>query len=361
MNLIEELQTMQRQNDPGRRREMLSAFADLFFDSAEHYSDRLLVQYSDVLTDLLQRVDPETRAEIADRIADAPHASQALHLFLAQAELDVAAPVLRRSRHLGDEALVEIATRKTEGHRLAIAMREHLSEAVTDVLVEFGEPTVLQAVTLNLGAEISELSFGRLAQFAEDDEDLLEAMSHRPDLPRAAADRILRLLPAEARSRLATLLAADRDSVRPLLSQAAWVARQQRLDRALERLEAKGLIRQIAEGELPRDVVVKWLAGKDRVLDLALVFAELADFRESVMASCLLKADNGPLVVLIRSLDISEDAVRSIAMMRCRRLALPLSARDQLLARWKAIQPDTAKRAMRFTRLRAAHGAAAAA
>lgn len=359
MNVIEELQDMQRNNDPDHRRRMLSRFADMFFDNAEHYSDRLLVQFSDVLADLLQRVDPETRAEIAERIADAPHASQALHLFLAQAELDVAAPVLRRSKVLDDHSLVEIASSKSEGHRLAIAMREHLSETVTDVLVDLGEPTVLQAVTMNLGAEISATSFGKLAAHAESDDVLLEAMSYRPDLTREAADKVLRLLPNEARSRLAALLAADRDSVRPLLTQAAWEAKQQRLDRALDRLETKGLVRQVLEGELTRDVVVKWLAGKDRVLDLALVFSELADFREPVMASCLLKADNGPLVVLARSLDLSEDAVRSVAVLRCRRLGLPLSARDMMMERWRAIGPDTAKRAMRFTRLRSAHAAAA--
>jgi Uncharacterised protein conserved in bacteria (DUF2336) len=57
--------------------------------------------------------------------------------------VEVAAPVLTHSDQLDDQALVENARTKSQGHLLAISSREVLTKIVTDILVDRGNPLVV--------------------------------------------------------------------------------------------------------------------------------------------------------------------------------------------------------------------------
>ena len=349
MDMIEDLVALSHDPSPDKRRQLLRGVADMFLDDIETYTDRSLVLLTDVLTDLLKQVDETTRAEIAGRLSDAPNAGEALHLFLAYDDPDVAGPVLRNSRVLSDEALVDIAETKGQAHRLAIAMRDHLTETVTDTLISKGESPVLKAVTNNYGAAISDNSFMKLADHARSDDGLLDAMSYRADMPRQVADNVLSLMPEDARIRLGALLAADRDAVRPLMEKAADLTKRKKMGRALERLETKGLIRQIRDHEMNFDEVLLWLADRDRILDLALVLSEFSKVDEALATGAILKVNAAPVVILLRSLDVGEEAVKSLANLRCRRLNLPRTMADHMLDRWAELDEATAQRALRFT------------
>ncbi|WP_436640390.1 DUF2336 domain-containing protein [Microbaculum sp. FT89] len=347
--MIEDLVALSQDPAPEKRRQLLREVADLFLNDVETYSDRSLVLFTDVLTGLLKQVDESTRAEIAERLSDAPNAGEALHMFLAYDEVEVAGPVLRNSRHLSDEVLVDIAEHKGQAHRLAIAMRETLTESVTDILIAKGESPVLRAVTGNFGASISTSSFATLADHARTDDTLLDAMSYRADMPRQVADTVLNLLPEDARIRLAALLAADREAVRPLMEKAAALTKQKKMSRALERLETKGLIRQVRQKEMTLEQVIVWLSERDRILDLSLVLSDFSRIDEAVATGAILKVNAAPAVILLRSLEVDEDAVRAVAIMRCRRLNLPQSMADHLVDRWRELDEPTAQRALRFT------------
>jgi hypothetical protein len=71
-----------------------------------------------------------------------------------------AAPVLTHSDQLDDEALVENARTKSQGHLLAISGRITLVAAVTDVLVDRGNQFVLTGTARNLGAAFSDFFRG---------------------------------------------------------------------------------------------------------------------------------------------------------------------------------------------------------
>jgi len=347
--MIENLVQLSRDPSPARRRELLRSIADMFLDEAEPYNDRLLVQFTDVLTILLKQVDTRARTEFAERVSEAPQAGHALHYALANDNLDVATPVLSRSTLLDDENLVEIASHRGQGHLEAIATRDRLSAAVTDALVAYGDNPVLRIVTGNFGAEFSQASFETLAEKATADSELLNAMSFRPDIPRKIADTILKLLPNDARMRLSALLAADPTAIRPLFRKAAALTKQKKLGRSLERLETKGLIQQVRKGDVSLDQVVCVLADKNRILDLALALSDFAKIEEALVTGAILKVNAAPVVVLLRALELNEEAVRAVANLRCRRLNLPNSMREHLLERWNELDAPSAKRAMRFT------------
>jgi len=98
-------------------------------------------------------------------------------------DIAISGPALEKSSSLTDQTLVEIATKKSQKHLAAIAGRVQISEPVTDVLVDRGNPEVSRKVTANLGARFSEIGFVKLLNRAKSDRDLATAISKREDLP----------------------------------------------------------------------------------------------------------------------------------------------------------------------------------
>src|ERR1019366_5227013 len=77
-------------------------------------------------------------------------------------DIAVSGPVLENSSALSDQALVEIAGKKSQKHLAAIAGRSQICESVTDILVDRGNSEVARKVTANHGSRFSELGFVKL-------------------------------------------------------------------------------------------------------------------------------------------------------------------------------------------------------
>ena len=84
---------------------------------------------------------------------------------------------------MNDTDLVDIAQTKGQAHLLAIAGRDGIGEAVTDVLVRRGDPEVVRNVADNQSAKLSEGGFSALVKRAEGDGELAEKVGQRPDIP----------------------------------------------------------------------------------------------------------------------------------------------------------------------------------
>ena len=169
------------------------------------------------------------------------------------------------------------------------------------MLVDRGEKRVVRAVTNNLGAEISDESFNKILDKAADDPELQSAVSYRADMPLEIAERALKVLPPEKRDRLVALMAEEPDTV------TALVGKARRLDQGNSglpsragALQTKGLIVQIRENEIDLDSVLVLLAREDRYQNLALILAEFARMKESVVLNALFKVDDGAIVLLLQ-------------------------------------------------------------
>ena len=76
-----------------------------------------------------------------------------------------------------------MARTKGQAHLAAIAGREGIGEAVTDVLVRRGDNEVMRNVADNQSAKLSEGGFSALVKRAEGDGELAEKVGQRPDIP----------------------------------------------------------------------------------------------------------------------------------------------------------------------------------
>jgi hypothetical protein len=123
----------------------------------------------------------------------------------------LAAPVLRDSNRLSEKDLIEIAKTCSQQHLLEISGRDTLSEALTDVLMRYGDVNVSNALAWNAGARFSECGYATLVGRAERDESLTEKLGLRLDIPA----NLLRELLAKATDMVrARFLTAPRPAMR---------------------------------------------------------------------------------------------------------------------------------------------------
>ncbi len=91
-----------------KRRELLRDVTDLFFATAESRTDREAELFDDILCSIAQEMPPEALVSLSKRFATATQAPPELVKRLAQSEIAVAEPLLKRSRQLSDEDLISI-------------------------------------------------------------------------------------------------------------------------------------------------------------------------------------------------------------------------------------------------------------
>ena len=110
---------------------------------------------ADILVGLLRTCSAELRRRCATglvRINDAP---KALLRYLARDEIGIAGPLLEAGLGFDDSDLIAAARGGVSSHWHAIARRRGLSEPVTDVLLQTGDVTVMEAVLRNPTTRLS--------------------------------------------------------------------------------------------------------------------------------------------------------------------------------------------------------------
>jgi len=218
--LIAELEgrTSERRS-PERWSEMLGQITILFLTDAYRFNDVQIALFDAVFLQLVERVNAQTLASLSDKLSGISAAPpDTMRRLALHGDILVAGPVLRRSRHLTDENLVEIANLRSEAHLLEIAGRQAVSASVSDELVARGELSVLRRLAQNLGVKFSEDGCVALVAKARQDKALAEQIVHRSDIPPALRrelaakviddrTRVLQAVPSSVQDKVRTALA----------------------------------------------------------------------------------------------------------------------------------------------------------
>jgi uncharacterized protein (DUF2336 family) len=184
LSSVPELDTMLMRVSGAQRAAILQQVVDLFLAGAGAFSAHQVAMFDAIMKTLTVNVEPTALIQLGVRLAETDAAPIEIIIRLSNDDdIAVARPVLERSNVLTDEHLVETARTKSQNHLLAIAGRVRITAVVTDVLVHRGNLAVMQRVTANLGATLSERGFCRLISEAGDDQRLGEMVAERQDLP----------------------------------------------------------------------------------------------------------------------------------------------------------------------------------
>jgi len=171
---------------------------------AGRYCEDEIATFGDVIGRLADEIETVARAQLSHRLAKLECAPASVIRKLAfDDEIEVAGPVLRESERLDDAALIENASTKSQEHLLAIASRQTLSEALTDVLASRGDGDVANAVVRNQGARFSGAGFLHMVKRAENDSILAENLGLRRDIPRHLFQQLIAKASDDAKKRIA--------------------------------------------------------------------------------------------------------------------------------------------------------------
>jgi uncharacterized protein (DUF2336 family) len=201
--LIADLEEAIQEGQQDKRIAILRRVTDLFVVGAHGFANDHVELFGDLLTRLANQVESRALAELSAKLAPVANAPNAIiQRFARHDEIAVAGPVLTQSVRLSETDLIEIARSKGQMHLGAISERTRLPAAVTDVLVERGDTTVVRKLSLNQGAAFSSAGFGALTNRAEHDEELAENLGGRMDLPPSALRNLMAKATQQVRARL---------------------------------------------------------------------------------------------------------------------------------------------------------------
>jgi len=202
-SLVNEIQDAATSGSTKRQIKALTRITDLFLAGSAGYSKRQVELFDEVFKTLVEVIELKTRVMLAERLAADPGTPPALaRAFATSNTAAVAAPMLSRSTALGDADLIASAGRQSQDHLYAIAQRETISEAVTDILIDRGERRVVHAVAGNEGARISDGGIGKLVQQSGGDVMLALRVGARRDIPRHHFVKLLETASVEVCSKI---------------------------------------------------------------------------------------------------------------------------------------------------------------
>ena len=206
-SLIDEIQDTTVSESTKRQLRALTRITDLFVAGSARYSKEQIELFDEVFKTLVAVIELKTRVKLARHLAANSNAPATLvRAFAFDDAIAVAAPVLSQSTALSEADLVVNASTKSQGHLYAIAQRRTISEAITEILIERGEPKVVHTVAKNAGACFSDGSFRVLVVRAGDDAQLALHVGTRRDIPR---HHFLKLLETASASVCSKIVAAN--------------------------------------------------------------------------------------------------------------------------------------------------------
>jgi uncharacterized protein (DUF2336 family) len=354
-SLLAELEDAIHSGSQDRRVATLRRVTDLFLSESERLNENQIAVFDDVLCQLVKRIETKAIVELSSRLAPVDNAPIEVIRRLARDDsIAVAQPVLSRSVRLTSEDLIEVAKSKGQQHLLAIAGRQNLSSAVTDVLVVRGDRDVRHKLADNAGAAFSESGLATLAKSAENDDHLTERIGLRLDLPLHLLRELLQKATEAVRARLLALASVEqRENIQRALTKVSndvqrELASPRDLKRALAKIELMKERGQLDEQQLLGFANTR--QHDEMVAALAVLTAMPVELVVPVMKSA--RTDGSMVICKAAGLQWSTTE----AILKSRIIKKPMTEAETAAAQQEYLQlsQPTAQRTLRFWKVRVA-------
>ncbi|SMF78290.1 Uncharacterized conserved protein, DUF2336 family [Tistlia consotensis] len=313
---VQQLLELARNKSQEGRRLLVATISDLFEASGETLTERERALMSDILNKLIRDFEMKVRRELSERLARRGHAPREVVLMLANDEIEVARPILLVSEVLHDQDLVEIIRHRTIQHQLAIAMRQHVSETVSDALVETGNSDVIKALLDNGNARVSTATMEYLVEESRRVDTYQEPLVRRSDLNPALARRMCLWVGAALRSYILGNYEIDPTELDDVLEEVTdETVGAVTEDEEIAEDSSVRLARGLAdEGRLTVEMLVQVLRQGEIALFEAL-FAEMTKLRLRLVRRIVYEPGGEGLVIACRALEIEKPQFTSIFLM----------------------------------------------
>lgn len=348
-SILEELTRSVESGGAEERLRILRRVTDMFMAGAQIYSDTQIAMFDDIFQQLAAELEIAVRARLARTIADLERAPRKLvRSFAFDDDIQVAAPVLVRSRELSDGDLVENARSKSQAHLLAIAERLELSESVTDVLVDRGDIRVVRRVARNRRARFSLPGYDKLIVRARRDRKLALTVGQRRDLPRHCFLKLLESASASVRAQLEAAHPQFAAKVQVSIEQVAAELQQEAREFSKQHALASRKMRSRLRGRDATDADVHAPAHAQDFDKTALSLSRLGEFPLELVERALLDAGTDMVLVLAKAAGCSWTTARALLQMRDAGRNLSADDLQRCTEQYRKLEPEMARSVIRL-------------
>jgi len=343
-----------------RRRELLRQVTGIFMAHPEEIGETEMALYDTVMSQLSNDMEQMVRAEIANTIASARVAPMGLLRRLASDNIEVAEPILTRSRALSENDLMHIVSTQGQEHLRAVSKREEVPESVSGVIVRRGDDTTLHTLLSNDGARLSRAANEEVIQRAQVNPALHEVVVNRQDMP---AD-LMNDMYFVVESRLRERIIAENDKLDPAMIEQALSRGRDKVavaygsfpeDYARITTEVEALRKN---ARLTPTLLAKYMRDPNPTYFLC-ALAQMADIDFLTAKRLVEKKEIDALAIACKAADLDKALFLTYAMIMLSDQENAMGKASEYARLYTDLPRDTALRTIRFWRMRRAEGHAA--
>ncbi|UTW56592.1 DUF2336 domain-containing protein [Kordiimonas sp. SCSIO 12610] len=314
-NELQNLLLLARSKSSDARSRLLENISDLFLSDAGRLSEHERALMSDILSKLISQVEKDIRKELANILQQTGGDFPDVVKLLANDDVDIARPLLEKSNLLKDPDLIEIIRMRTDEHRMSVAMRDELSEQVTDALIEYGNDDVLETLLNNHDTTLSKRTMEYMVAESRRVDRFQEPLLMRADLPGDLAYKMYWWVSAALRKRIVTEFEVEPVQFERMVRRAANSVITEQTNEQSSYVRAQKLVRRMYEnGELSIQFLISTLR-QQRVAVFVAGTAELAGI--SFRTAWRIFSDNGgeSFAVLAKAIGMDRSQFTSIFLL----------------------------------------------
>jgi len=297
------------------RNELAEHISDLFLSPEGRLNEHERVLMNDVLFKLINSIEKNVKKELSKRLASVDDISQELAVKFANETIDIAAPMLKKNNVLKDAQLIEIIRNRSEAHRMAIAIRAHVSEEVSGELIENSGEDVIEALIRNDNAEISELSIKYLVAESKNVDRFQEPLLNRQDLPVELAHRMYWWVSAALRRKIVLDSNVDSLVLDDALEMATKTAIQHNSSADGVMRTALKLVKELASKNELNTVFLQRCLRQEKVNLFVAGLSEMAGLDVKIIWRSIRERTGESLAIIAKSLDIDRDSFASFFLL----------------------------------------------
>lgn len=311
----DELIKLAQDKSVSAKNQLVENISDLFLSPSGRLNEHERALMNDILSKLIKSVEENVRKELAIRLSSSSEISPELAALLANDEIEISRPILEKSHVLDDQQLIEIIRNRTDAHRMAIAIREYVSEEVSGELIERGNEDVIEALIRNENADISELSMEYLVAESKTFDRFQEPLLNRHDIPASLAYRMYWWVSAALRRKIITEYSIDETVLDDALEMATKMAIQHHDDTDNAMKKAINLVRKMAlNNNLKISFVLQSL--RQEKVDLFVAgMAELSRLDTKIIWRSFRERTGESLAVIARAIEMDREDFTSMFLL----------------------------------------------
>jgi uncharacterized protein (DUF2336 family) len=174
---------------------------------------------STIFLSLVVEAERDMRRRLAEKLAHAEWAPQALINVLALDEIEIARPIIAASPVLKDDDLIRLLVDATVEHQIEVARRPRLGRPVVAAILQQGEPAVLTALASNSTADVSDEDVRQLVAEARRVAALRAPLARHPKLTSELALQLYVWLGQAMRQALAERFRLETEALDEMLAE----------------------------------------------------------------------------------------------------------------------------------------------